>query len=72
MVRFLRKDHSNTTAFFCPWSRVEKNDQTEAQRILSLPGTEVVTLFIIPQNPDGLLCTSPFWNIILRAIAILK
>lgn len=41
-------------------------------RILSLPGTDVVTLFIIPQKPVGLLCTSPRWNIALWATAILK
>lgn len=32
---------------------------------ISLPGTDVVTLFIIPQKPVGLLCTSPLWNIVL-------
>lgn len=41
-------------------------------RILSLPGADVVTLLIMPQKPVGLLCTSPLWNIVLWAIAILK
>lgn len=54
------------------WSHLARQVPACRWRILSLPATDVVTLFIIPQKPVGLLCTSPLWNIVLWATAILK